>query len=358
MNLKSPTQFIDAEFIKRIQAADYSICNFEGPVVDASVNTIPYALRQHGSTIDSLASAGFDLLLLANNHICDYGEKGVIDTQSNAKAAGLDYMGAGLEYDETYNPFIKSINGIKFGFINLSTAQTGQFDKPYLKYGYAWMGDKIVESRIISLKEKVDYIILFCHVGYEGCSIPLEEIRNLYRHYCDLGVNCIIGSHPHVPQGCEHYGNSIIFYSLGNFYFPENIETGKEQESYSVLLQFEKDMLDYEIVYHKTSSGVVYCAKEGELSFTMQGLNEMLEPELYDHLKEKMYEEGFAHYYELYKWCLSPNKRSIKTLIKKMITKANDSGTKQLQLKAWLKLTQCEAPNYILSHYLSKMMGQ
>ena len=77
VNLQSSTQFIDAEFIKKIQAADFSICNLEGPVVDSSVNTIPYALKQHGTTMDSLAAAGFDFLLLANNHICDMVKKGL-----------------------------------------------------------------------------------------------------------------------------------------------------------------------------------------------------------------------------------------------------------------------------------------
>lgn len=70
------------------------------------------------------------------------------------------------------------------------------------------------------LRNEVDLIIFFAHAGLENYDIPLIEWRERYKRLCDLGVDCVVASHPHVSQGFEQYNGQYIFYSLGNLFFP------------------------------------------------------------------------------------------------------------------------------------------
>ena len=85
--------------------------------------------------------------------------------------------------------------------------------------GTAWICHDIICQRIIEAKTSVDFLFVLPHAGIEEIDIPLPEWRDKYHHFIDCGADCIIGTHPHVPQGWEEYNSKMIFYSLGNFYF-------------------------------------------------------------------------------------------------------------------------------------------
>ena len=65
----------------------------------------------------------------------------------------------------------------------------------------------------------IDHIIVFVHWGSEYMSIPNEEQREVAIQLRKLGINLIIGSHPHVKQGHEWINDTLVHYSLGNFLF-------------------------------------------------------------------------------------------------------------------------------------------
>jgi poly-gamma-glutamate capsule biosynthesis protein CapA/YwtB (metallophosphatase superfamily) len=58
---------------------------------------------------------------------------------------------------------------------------------------------------------------MITHAGVENIKFPIKEWRDRYKRFCDVGVDVVIGHHPHVPQGYEKQNKSMIFYSLGNF---------------------------------------------------------------------------------------------------------------------------------------------
>lgn len=261
INQTTDEQFIDQSIIQYINKCDYSICNFEGSCVSRSITR--GSMLQRPSTLSSLKKAGFDLLLLANNHITDYGYNGLKDTISQIEAEGFEYIGAGFNYEEVYSPLIKTINGIKIGIINLCEAQIGHFKDYNQRFGYAWLGDLNVDQRIQVLKKDVDYVILIPHAGLENYSVPLWQFRQLYRHWCDLGVDVIIGGHPHISQGIEHYNKSIIFYSLGNFFFSGvNEDKNSWTSGISCILHFSTTGLSYEVIQHKMNNSQVNLVPE------------------------------------------------------------------------------------------------
>lgn len=194
----------------------------------------------------------FNMLLLANNHVTDYGENGLRGTIESIDKYGFDRIGAGFEYNDVYRPHVLAIDGLKIGIINLCEAQLGQFKEKDQPYGYAWLGDYELDERIRTIRNEVDYLIVIPHAGLECYPIPLNQFRQLYRHWCDLGVDIIVGGHPHISQGIEQYGKSIIFYSLGNFFFTGfNGEKDTWTKGISCVLHFSEESISYDIIQHR-----------------------------------------------------------------------------------------------------------
>src|SRR5450759_3465174 len=96
VNLFSEKQFVDPDLCEFIKKADYSICNFEGSIHPGSLPVSKWVIAQHSSTMNSLKMAVFNILLLGNNHIADYGKEGLISTINEVKKYSLDYVGAGF----------------------------------------------------------------------------------------------------------------------------------------------------------------------------------------------------------------------------------------------------------------------
>lgn len=71
----------------------------------------------------------------------------------------------------------------------------------------------------IHFQKNVDVVALIVHWGTEYMAIPGENQRRLAVDLSKLGARLIIGSHPHVMQGHEWIGDTLVHYSLGNFVF-------------------------------------------------------------------------------------------------------------------------------------------
>ena len=281
-----------------ISSADYAVCNFEAPVDgfgDPQPKSGPHH-HQRVETIGGLKSQGFDLLLLANNHMMDYGEKALAATLTIAEKAKIETIGAGLNAEYAYKPIVKEINGIIFGMINACEAQFGVIDYFDRKNnaGYAWINHTKIDKTIIQLREKCDFVIVFAHAGLEHYSIPQKEWRERYKYFCDLGVDVVFGSHPHQPQGFEKHGDSLIFYSLGNFYFDSKNYKDKEDQSFSVWLEFTKNKnLFFKPVFHYKKDGHVRIATP-EKQVDLRDLSLMLEKKyagLHDQMCLEAYEQ-------------------------------------------------------------------
>lgn len=294
VNTTKTDSFIDSKLEKVINDQDFSICNFEAPVEGKGLKFKKAGpnISQKKQTIEILKKSGFNLLLLANNHMYDYGSQGLRDTISLAKKHKLDFTGAGSSFKEAYTPFIKVFNGLKIGFVNASEAQFGVLDGNNLNQvsGYAWINHPLIDESIIKLKDKVDKIIVCVHAGLENYSIPLTQWKERYRNLCDLGADCIIGSHPHIPQGFEIYKKKPIFYSLGNFYFDTESFTNSPDYSFSVILKISKTEILFDLIYHYKQNGKVQLLTQKDVPFDIQDLNDQLENSIEI---EKMYIDAY-----------------------------------------------------------------
>ena len=169
---------------------------------------------------DAFIDAGFNLVSLATNHTMDKGEEGVLNSVnywSNQKDVVWD--GQRSSQEERDKVRVYECNGIKYAFFSYTTWTNGletPVGKEYLNNVYS---PEKAKNDIDKVKDKVDVIIVAMHWGVEYSMDVSSEQEGIANYLASLGVNLIIGSHPHVVEPVQYIndGKTLVIYSLGNF---------------------------------------------------------------------------------------------------------------------------------------------
>lgn len=185
------------------RAADITLINLECPLVpDAEINNEGLKFSSPPQAVDGLTFAGVDVVNLANNHILDQGEEGLIFTKELLEAKGLAFC------DEE-DAAIKEVRGTRFAFVGFN------FLSPALTLDEA-------AAAIKNVREQAQVVIASVHFGNEYTYFPNLRQKVVAHALVDAGADLIIGHHPHYVQGVEIYKDKFISYSLGNFVFDQN----------------------------------------------------------------------------------------------------------------------------------------
>lgn len=185
---------------------------------------------------DAMLDAGFNLVSLATNHTMDRGEKAILSSVKYWKEHEDKALAVGSysSEEERNKVQIRSINGISYTMLNYTYGTNGinvPKGKEYLCN--VWPTDlnindpsrdtkyqnykAQVKKDIDAVRDKVDVLIVAMHWGVEYTHEPTAYEKDMAKFLADNGVNIIIGAHPHVIQPVEWIGDTIVFYSLGNF---------------------------------------------------------------------------------------------------------------------------------------------
>jgi len=167
---------------------------------------------------DAFLDAGFNLVSLANNHTLDRGEKGVLRSleywKGKNQAFSSGSFATGKEAEELRTV---KVNGITCAFFAYTTATNGlRAPKGSGHYVSVYTPGR-VEADIKRARGKADVVIVSMHWGSEYVFDPTPEQIQIAAHLASLGVNLVIGHHPHVVQPVKMVGNTLVIYSLGNF---------------------------------------------------------------------------------------------------------------------------------------------
>ena len=188
--------------------------------------------------IDALQGAGVDMLLTANNHSYDTGHNGFIRTQEVLQDKGMHYLGSRLSTD-TANYLVQDINGIKVGMMcyTYETGDTEDGEKtingiPVAKedtdllnsFNYRQMDQFYTEVKntTAAMEEQgADFVMIFIHWGNEYELTPSNTQKKIAQNLCELGIDIIVGGHPHVVQPMqvltsEAGEKTYCIYSVGN----------------------------------------------------------------------------------------------------------------------------------------------
>lgn len=232
---------VEEGLLKLINNSDFTVCNFEAPVASDGE-----AIEKSGPVLDQapqsafiLKSMGFNIILLANNHIMDHGKKGCEETLN--AFSDVICVGAGKASD-AYKVKIVEKDGKKIGFLALVQHEFGVVESAHdlEGYGTAWINSPDVEEIIKEVKQSIDYLIVFPHCGVEHIDAPLPEWRERYKKLVHCGADVVVASHPHCQQGWEVYEGKYIYYSLGNFYFDGLKHGDKWYRSLAVEVNIDK----------------------------------------------------------------------------------------------------------------------
>ena len=210
------------QFVKPIiEQHDISIANLE--VTHAGK---PYSGYPQFSAPEELSAAlmeaGFDVLLTCNNHSCDGGAKGVIRTLDVLDKLGIQHTGTfrnKVERDKNY-PLILNKNGMKVAILNYTYSTNGISVAAPIIINYI---DSAVIKKDVEKAKKLgaEYLICTMHWGTEYQSLPNAYQKNWEKYCYDLGVDMVIGSHPHVIQPIEkkivNKKEKLTVYSMGNY---------------------------------------------------------------------------------------------------------------------------------------------
>jgi poly-gamma-glutamate synthesis protein (capsule biosynthesis protein) len=149
----------------------------------------------------ALAAVPFEAACLANNHVFDYGRDGFEETLAVLARHGVRTVGAGLTFEEATAPLTLAAGGSRVTIVNFGegedlTASTGG---PGV---CGWEIDRLAGS-IRRAKKRGDFVIAVGHAGLEYVPFPPPYVVAAFRALSDAGADCVVGHHPHVPQGLE-----------------------------------------------------------------------------------------------------------------------------------------------------------
>lgn len=246
--------------------ADYSIVNFECPVMTGQANPI----EKNGPNlfcsvngVEAIKYAGFDCVTLANNHFLDFGEKGVVETINSLNNYGIDHVGGGLNLKDSSSVLYKDIEDRRLAIINCcehefsvaTNTSAGCNPLNPIQQFYA----------IKEAKKCADIVLVITHGGHEHFQLPSPRMVETYRFFIDAGADAVVNHHQHCFSGYEVYNEKPIFYGLGNFCFDDpSINNGLWTEGYAVSIDFSTAKTSFEIYpYHQ-------CGIEPKVVFLSQ----------------------------------------------------------------------------------------
>ena len=255
---------------------DYSVANLETTL---GGDNYPYQgypdFNCPDEIVEAAKDAGIDMLLTANNHCSDTTTEGVLRTVNRVREMGLTPLGTQLS-DEEPKYAVVDVGGIKVGMAAYTYATSEVNGRPSLNYepevAQVGLVNYFVETNLDAFYSEVQSLLsqmqedgaeatmLYIHWGTEYSLQADSSQRMIAQKLCDLGVDVIVGGHPHVVEPMELLTSSsdsrhktAVIYSLGNAV--SNQRNGYIQAAPPY---YTEDGILFTVTFEKYSDGAVY----------------------------------------------------------------------------------------------------
>ena len=203
---------------------DLTVVNLEYAVSNLG-SAVPkeFNFRGDPAALPAMHEAGVEVANMGNNHSYDFGPDALLDTRKNLLRHDIAPVGAGKDPAEAVAPALFEINGWRVAVVG--------FDKvvdPYPEAiaapghpGTAAGHDlDAMQDAVEAAASQADLVVVAIHWGVELDTQPRADDVDLAHRLVDAGADAIFGGHSHRLQPMERYRGRPIFYSLGNFVWP------------------------------------------------------------------------------------------------------------------------------------------
>lgn len=196
---------------------------------------------------DAEVAAGFDVMIKASNHVLDYGDAAIRSELAFWRQHHPEIAVVGMaDTEDAYNHiYVYEKDGLRIAVLAYTYDTNGipfSADNPWATH---LLDEDAIRADSARAHESADLVVVWVHWGTEYQSDPDEQQRFYAQLFCDLGVDVVIGSHPHtigpVDVLTRDDGHkTLVFYSLGNF-LSNQIEGVMTSVGATVHVKFEKD---------------------------------------------------------------------------------------------------------------------
>lgn len=214
-----------------LNQADMMCGNFENPIThkgnyhkaDKKIN-----FKTKAPVAGALGKVGFKVLNLANNHIKDFGKKGLLETVETFKKAKVDTVGAGENIGQASKISYRTVNELKVATIGMSDILPKTFTALKNRSGVLPTNPSIILPLVAEAKANADVVLVYVHWGLDYDSGTQPRQRDLGHALIEAGADLVVGTGPHVLEPIEAYKDGVILYSMGNFIYDQGWSTTKE----------------------------------------------------------------------------------------------------------------------------------
>lgn len=215
-------EIFDSKLLELINSFDMHITNLECPLTNArtEIKKSGPLLKSTPDSVHQLTAAKVNTVCLANNHIFDYGEKGLVDTIDICEKNSIETLGIVNRFDSKPSYLIREFNGKRICLLNYCESEFSVRGKK--KIGANGFDPIKCFYEINKTRKEADYLIVIYHGGNEFYPLPNPYIKKLFHFFVDIGADAVISHHSHVISGIEIYKNKPIAYGLGNFLFKDD----------------------------------------------------------------------------------------------------------------------------------------
>lgn len=232
--------FVFENIRDQIDAADLRILNQETVMGEPDMGYHLYMgsagpiMNTPTALADSEARFGFNLILKATNHTLDRGYSGLAHELNYWKSAYPNMPVVGVNNPDALgtsddsqnyvdNVYIYEQNGMKIGILNYTWATNENVDWSTDQQVISYLSEEKIRADVEAARAAGAEMIIACpHWGIEYTTIPSEEEETYSKLFTELGVDLILGAHPHILQPVELLRNesghkTTCFYSVGNY---------------------------------------------------------------------------------------------------------------------------------------------
>ena len=214
-----------AQVREDIEAADIALVNQEVILGGRELGLSGYpAFNAAYEVGDSLVNAGFDVILHATNHALDKGKKGLLNCIHFWEECYPDIAVLGIHesQEDAQEIYVQEVNGIRLAILNYTYGTNGISLPKDMPYAVELWDEKQITEDVTRAKEMADFVIVCPHWGTEYVLEETADQRKKAQFLADLGVDLVIGTHPHVVEPVKWVtgtaGNeTLVYYSIGNF---------------------------------------------------------------------------------------------------------------------------------------------